>query len=155
MPYKIVAFKNGYRVQSINGNVLSKRPLTYDQALKQMRAVGIREHLFGGAQNRYDWYLQEAKKRANEAGYDPNDLMWSDDSIHKLMMKDDKGKYRRFGRVGYKDYIIYRKLEEMGDVEKGTANMMRDRYHKSHSKIKGKWSDDEFSPNMLSLKINW
>jgi hypothetical protein len=147
--------ENGYRVMSIYGHILSKKPLTYEKALAQMRAVGLKEHLIGGYENKPSWYLEQARMKAHDNGYDPGSLMWADDGIHKLMMKDDKGKYRYFGKAGYKDYIIYRKLEDMGKVEMGMAEKMRQRYHASHTKIKGKWRDDPYSPNMLSLKINW
>lgn len=155
MPYKIVAFDDGYRVVSVNGNILSIKPLTYEKALKQMRAVGLKEHLIGGYINKPQWYLRAAKVRATEAGYIPSDLFWADDGVHKLMMRDDKNKFHYFGKAGYNDYLIYLKLEELGKVEPGTADIMRQRYHNSHSKIKGKWKDDKFSPNNLSLKINW
>jgi hypothetical protein len=155
MPYRVLQFPDGYRVISINGNVLSIKPLTYDKAVKQMKTVENKEHLIGGYVNKPNWYLREAKVRAHEAGYIPSDLFWADNGVNKLMMRDDKGKFRYFGKAGYKDYLIYKKLEELGEVEKGTADIMRNRYHASHSKIKGNWKDDIFSPNMLSLKINW
>jgi hypothetical protein len=157
MPYKLKYYpeEDGYRVESIHGHVLSNKVLTYDKAVKQMKAVELKEHLIGGQKNQADWYLKDARTRALNAGYNPNDLLWSDDGIHKLMIKDDEGKYRYFGRVGYNDYIIYKRLEKEGKVQKGTADIMRERYHKSHSKIKGNWAKDKFSPNSLSLAINW
>jgi hypothetical protein len=49
MPYKIVPFKNGYRVKSINGKYLSKHPLTYQNAHDQLVAVSLHEGLFKGS----------------------------------------------------------------------------------------------------------
>jgi hypothetical protein len=43
----------------------------------------------------------------------------------------------------------------MGEVPKGYADKKRNTFQKSHSKIKGNWRDDDFSPNMLALNINW
>lgn len=102
-----------------------------------------------------DWYIQEAKARAKQAGYNPNLLDYADDGVHKLMLRDSSGKPHYFGRLGYRDYIIYKRMELLGTVKPGTAEMMRSRYHKSHSKIKGSWKDNPYSPNMLSLRINW
>lgn len=44
MPYHIVEFPDGYRVVSIHGDILSHRPLSYNQAHKQFIAVNIKEH---------------------------------------------------------------------------------------------------------------
>lgn len=102
-----------------------------------------------------EWYLKEAKKRAKQNGYNAKDLYLADDKKHKLMIKDTNNKFHYFGRIGYGDFLLYRKLEKEGKVPIGTAEIMRNRYHKSHSKIKGDWIKNKFSPNMLSLMINW
>jgi hypothetical protein len=57
--------------------------------------------------------------------------------------------------LGYGDYIIWTAKEKEGIVPKGYADMKRNVFHKSHSKIKGDWKNDKFSPNMLALKITW
>jgi len=100
-------------------------------------------------------YLKDARKRARNAGYNPNDLFISDKNTHKLMILDDDDKYRYFGRVGYGDYLIWQHLEKMGEVPEGYADKKRNTFQKSHSKIRGNWMNDDFSPNMLALKINW
>jgi len=51
MPYHIEPYLNGYVVKSINGHYLSNHPLSYEQARKQMIAVGMREGLIGGGGN--------------------------------------------------------------------------------------------------------
>ncbi len=44
MPYEIVAFKKGYRVKvKHSGKMLSKKPLTLEQAKKQKIAVILNE----------------------------------------------------------------------------------------------------------------
>jgi len=86
-------------------------------------------------------YMRMAKESAKKAGYDQSLLTFSTDGIHKLDYNGTK-----FGRVGYKDYIIYK----LSDPKK--AEQAKERYHKSHSQIN---DDGKFSPNQLSLKINW
>lgn len=100
-------------------------------------------------------YLNDARKRAKKAGYNPNDLEISDKNEYKLMMKDEEGNYNYFGRVGYGDYLIWSHLEKMGEVPDGYADQKRNVFQKSHSKIKGNWANDPFSPNSLALTVNW
>jgi hypothetical protein len=88
-------------------------------------------------------------------GYNPKDLYLADDGKHKLMILNDDNKFIYFGLKHYGDAILYKRLEKEGKVPVGTADMMRNRYHKSHSKIRGRWKDNKFSPNSLSLAINW
>lgn len=94
-------------------------------------------------------YLKIARQRAKNAGLNPSKLKFSDE--HKKKLEYDSVD---FGAYGYNDYIIYSIKEEKGQVEKGTAKKMRDRYQKSHSKIKGDWKN-KLTPNYLSLNINW
>jgi len=86
-------------------------------------------------------YLKIAKDRAKQKGYDPKLLFFSNDGIHKLEYDNTP-----FGRVGYKDFIIYTLTEPK------KAEQARDRFHKSHSKIN---DSGRFSPNQLALNINW
>lgn len=100
-------------------------------------------------------YLKQARAAANKAGYDGRALEFAKDGTHKLMIYDDHGKAAKFGRVGYGDFIIWSAKEKAGEVAKGHAMKKRETFHKSHSKIKGDWMHDKFSPNMLALKILW
>ena len=102
-----------------------------------------------------DWYLKAARKQARLNGYDPLKLSLATDGIHKLVYNTPENKRVNFGRKDYGDYIIYRRLEQLGQVPKGTAESKRRTYQASHSKIKGKWRSNPYSPNMLSLCINW
>jgi len=167
MPYHIIPFENGYKVVSINGRSLSKRPLSYEKALAQIRAVGIKEHLFGGnisedflkQLNNIKFnpskYLSIAREVAHSNGYNPNDLQFCDDGIHKLEITDDKGKIKKFGRVGYGDYIIYTFLESKNKVPMGFADKKRNVFRTSHSLIKGNWKKNPFSANNLAINILW
>jgi hypothetical protein len=94
-------------------------------------------------------YLRKARATANREGYDGRALEFSDNGKNKLMIYDDEGKAHHFGRVGYGDYLIY------SNMDKALAEKKRNTFQKSHSKIKGDWRNDKFSPNMLALKINW
>lgn len=94
-------------------------------------------------------YLRKARATANREGYDGRALEFSDNGTNKLMMYDDKGTPRHFGRIGYGDFLIY------SETDMKLAEKKRNTFQKSHSKIKGDWRNDKFSPNMLALKINW
>lgn len=94
-------------------------------------------------------YLKEARKTANARGYDGRALEFADDNIHKLMIWDDNGNPVKFGRVGYKDFIIY----SMTQPE--LAYQKRKNYLARASKIRGDWKKDKFSPNSLAQAIIW
>jgi hypothetical protein len=165
MPYQIKQFTDGFRVVSINGKVLSNKPLTYQQALKQMRAVGLKEGLYNGGSAFTDElqninfnpskYLKIVRKKAKLNGYNPKNINFSTNNIHKLEIEDDNGKIKRFGRSGYGDHIIYQFLEKSKDVPMGYADMKRNVFRSSHTKIKGNWASNPFSPNNLALRILW
>jgi hypothetical protein len=101
-----------------------------------------------------DDYLKIVRTIAKRKGYTtvPD---WSDNNKHKLMIKTPEGNIRRFGAVGYGDHLIWSWLENEGKVPKGTAKQKRNVFNKSHTKIKGDWKDDKYSPNQLALSILW
>jgi hypothetical protein len=80
---------------------------------------------------------------------------FSDNKTHKLQIRTPEGRLRRFGRVGYNDFHIWSHLERNKEVVSGTAAAKRDRFWKSHTKIRGNWKSDKYSPNMLALKVLW
>ena len=147
-------------------NKLGKKPLITSRVLNT-DIFNIKPTISGGAVNtdfinqlnkiglKPSTYLEIAKKRAKNNGYNEKDLFFSDKKPYKLMIIDNENKKKYFGRVSYNDYIIYKHLEDINEVAVGYADKMRNRYIKSHSKIAGKWAADRFSPNMLSLLINW
>jgi hypothetical protein len=100
-----------------------------------------------------DDYLKAVRRIAKKEGYTIPD--WSDNNKHKLQITTPEGHIRRFGAVGYGDYLIWSWLEHKGKVAKGYANQKRDTFNKSHSKIKGDWKEDKYSPNNLALNILW
>lgn len=214
MPYFLKEVKDGYKVCKVfeANKCFSNKPLTKDNAEKQIKAIGINEHskiwnevkkgmgkykkgffwdnvlkddnidaydpvhnqwisvnevLKGDGETKNDFknelnkigfdpkvYLQIAKTTAEENGYDPDDINFSDNRDSKLMIKD-KHRNIHFGKVGYNDFIIWRYLEVKNEVEDGTANKKQKAYLARSSKIKGDWKNDKFSKNNLARKILW
>jgi hypothetical protein len=105
-------------------------------------------------------YLINARIKASNEGYDENKLTLADDGIHKLAYDSRVGKIK-FGRVGYKDYIIYKFLahNEKDEFKKQKleedAEKYRYRFHKSHGAISIKHKLGIYSPNELALRIIW
>lgn len=100
-------------------------------------------------------YLAAARKSADANGYDSRALEFSDSDDKKLRMWDDDGKAVHFGQVGYNDFILWSFAEHKGDAPKGHALKKRNVYHRSHSKIKGDWKQNKFSPGKLAMSILW
>jgi hypothetical protein len=94
-------------------------------------------------------YLKEARLRAKAHGYPYKLLGFADDGVHKLAIPNHEGKIIRFGRVGNGDHILY------SHTDKALAEKKKNVFHKSHSKIKGDWKSNPFSPNNLALRILW
>lgn len=112
---------------------------------KQLKMVGMTP----------EKYLEIAREIADEEGYDSRALEFADDDEHKLMIYDDEGRVRKFGSVGYNDYILWSKKEAIGQAPRGYAEQKRRVFNRSHSKIPGDWKKDMFSPNNLALRILW
>lgn len=100
-------------------------------------------------------YLSIIRKKAKEYGYNPKSVSFADDGVHKLEITTPEGKKVKFGRVGYKDFLIYSFLERKKEVTEGTAHKKQDRFLKSHSAIKGDWKNNDYSPNWLSIRLLW
>lgn len=100
-------------------------------------------------------YLAKAKAKAKEAGLKADTLTFSDDKKHKLEIKDNYGRITRFGLVGYGDFILYNAWADKGLVDKNMPLVKRNTFLKSHSKIKGYWRNNPYSPNNLAMKILW
>lgn len=109
---------------------------------RELRSLGIAP----------SWYMRRVKAQAQDWDYDPNNITFSDRKGFKLMTLSPK---RHFGRIGYGDFHIWTSLERRGVVERGEAERRRERFWKSHTKIKGDWRSDEFSPNNLALRLLW
>jgi hypothetical protein len=100
-------------------------------------------------------YLRQAKAQARKAGLDDSSLTFASDGIHKLEIKNEKGNIRRFGRVGYGDYLIWSHLEKLKRTPVGKSAESRKRFRESHQRIRGAWRSDKYSPNNLALSVLW
>ena len=87
---------------------------------------------------------------AKQHGYNPSLLTFSDKKEKKLNYDGVD-----FGSSTNNDYIIYKTLEEENKVEKGKSEMMRKKYLKRSTNIKGDWKKNPKSRNMLAIKILW
>lgn len=155
MPFKISPFEGGYRVYNVNtGMAYSDKPMTYENAVKQLRILNM-SMIKEGIEKDEDDFLNIAKYLAKQYGYNPKDLYLSDDDIHKLLIVTPNNRIVRFGRKGYGDYIHYKLQESKGIIPKGEADKHRELYLKRSEKIKGWDKDDMYSKNSLSRRILW
>ena len=99
-------------------------------------------------------YLYECRLKARQAGYNPDLLNYANDNKHKLQYESPHG-VRRFGAVGFKDYIMYHNLEMRGKVPRGTTAEKRRVFRNSHEKISQIHHLDRYSPNEMAIHILW
>jgi len=97
-------------------------------------------------------YLNEARNYADKHGYDAEGLTLNEDqkSEAKLIYEGEG-----FGRIGYKDYIIWRHLENTNQVPRGTAKKRRLAYLQRATNIRGSWRSNPISRNNLAIRILW
>ena len=122
----------------------AKNDTSSDAFMKQLEKLRIEP----------DDYMVVAKHLAKSKGYDPEKLSFATDGDHKLSYDSPQG-IRKFGKVGYGDYIIWSYLERRGEVPKGTADSKRNRFHKSHKAMSKIYGLSKYTPNELALNINW
>lgn len=106
---------------------------------KQLRAAGVSPNA----------YLMEAQQKAKDAGLAWEMLGFSSDDKHKLQIPNHNGTIVRFGAVGLGDHILY---TLSGDPK---ADEHQRRYLARATKIRGKWREDEYSPNSLAIVVLW
>jgi DNA adenine methylase len=100
-------------------------------------------------------FMDDVRRHARKAGYDPDAISSARDGVHKLEYLTPAGRTVKFGRVGYKDFHEWSHLEREGEVEKGFALRKRAVFHKSHEAMKGNWRSNPYSPNNLALSLLW
>lgn len=115
-----------------------------DKFHKQLEKVGLN----------HDLYMKAVKKLAKESGYDPDKVEMSDDGVHKLVYHSPEG-LKRFGRVGYGDYIIWSVMEAKGKVPEGYASKKRNTFRKSHGAMSKKYNLGKYSENELAINLLW
>jgi hypothetical protein len=100
-------------------------------------------------------YLQSLRKNARKHGYNPKMIELATDRKHKVQIQTPEGRIVRFGRLGYGDYILWKALEAQGKSPKGFADQKKGVFHASHTKIRGNWKKNDYSPNNLALRLLW
>jgi hypothetical protein len=150
---------------------LEEKPLLTEKVLGTKRYNVTKEQAGGGKSDQHtqsikfqnqlkkigmapDDYMSMAKHLAKQRGYDPTKVHFSVDGDHKLVYDSPEG-IRRFGKVGYGDFIIWTWLEKKGEVPKGTAKKKQDTFHKSHRAMSKKYALTKYDENELALNINW
>ena len=140
-------------------NKIGKKPLITKNILKSDK-YNIKSTLTGTGNNKFknqlkeiglttDEYLNFAKFIAKNRNYDPNKIKISTDGIHKLEYDNIP-----FGRVGYKDKIIYCWLEINDKVPEGTAKIKYTNYRKRAEKVM-KRTNNKYSRASLSYNLLW
>ena len=94
-------------------------------------------------------YLKMVKFVAENRGYNPDLIKFSDDGLHKFEYDGVK-----FGRVGYNDKIIYTWLEHNNILPDGTAEEKYLNYRKRAYNVMKK-TNNKYSPASLSYYILW
>jgi hypothetical protein len=100
-------------------------------------------------------YLQSLRRNARKHGYNPKMVELATDGTHKVQIQTPEGRIVRFGRLGYGDYILWKALEAQGKSPKGFADQKKGVFHASHTKIRGNWKKNDYSPNNLALRLLW
>jgi hypothetical protein len=95
-------------------------------------------------------YLMEARNNADKHGYDADALDFTESGDAKLVYEGTS-----FGRVGYRDFIIWRHLENKGEVPRGTAKERQSSYLARARGIKGAWRGNPTSRNSLAITVLW
>lgn len=95
-------------------------------------------------------YLNIAQNNAKLYKLNYRHLRFSDRKDKKLMiLNPSTNKWVYFGASSYKDYIIYRLLNNP------QADEHRRRYIMRASQIRGNWIYDIYSSNQLAINILW
>lgn len=115
-----------------------------DTFIKQLKELNLNPEL----------YLKIAKTIAKKRNYDESKLSFALNNNHKLKYDSPEG-IKYFGKANYGDYIIWLFNEINGKVKNGYADMKRNVFHKSHSKISQIHNLNKFSSNELALNIIW
>lgn len=142
--YDIVLTGGGKLGKSDEKKQLERGEKTSDLFMKQLEKLQIQP----------DDYMAVARNLARSKNYDASKLYFANDGDHKLAYDSPEG-MRKFGKVGYGDFIIWSFLERMGKVPKGTADKKRYTFQKSHRAMSKDYGLTKYSPNELALNINW
>ena len=98
--------------------------------------------------SRSSTFLTMAKAAAKRTGYDPAKLFLATDGVHKLQYNSPEG-LRKFGAVGYGDYLYY------STHEPEVAKTRRAAYRARASAALKLHGGGKFSPGALALNVLW
>jgi len=87
--------------------------------------------------------LKNVKKMAKSAGYDPKRIYPPTKEGKKLSYLDDDGKLINFGHSSYESY------------DRHKDELRRERYLARATNMRGKWRNDPYSANNLSINLLW
>lgn len=136
MPYKIIKVKDGYKValKSDEKKTFSKKPLSKDTAIKQMKAIIISEK---NNNNNKILFVDRLKN----LGIDKDDYLNEIRKINKDIELSDKPgfklklKNKHFGKSSDNDYIIFKNLAKQKFITDDEAeeykNMFINKYKPS------------------------
>ena len=151
---------NPTKAQKLQAQKSKLRPLgdLQESGLDRIQGSGLKGTKFYEELKSYgispEAYLKQMKIWAKKSGYDEKQLTLATNDKNKLRILTVEGT-KHFGRVGYKDYYIYKHLEKKKLVKKGYAKIMRDRFRKSHGAISKRRKLGRNSANELSIRILW
>jgi len=100
------------------------------------------------AYHKSNQFLKDARVVARRRGYNPDFLQLSNDGVHKLMYRSPAG-LKRFGRMGYGDYLYYKRFHPE------IANQKKHVFRTSHKEISKLHDLGKYSPNELAINILW
>ena len=85
---------------------------------------------------------QVVKMAKKYFGYD-KEVYLSSKKDKKYMLQDPNGKWVHFGQLGYEDYTKHKNEQRRNNYLNRATNM------------RGKWKDNPYSPNNLSIHLLW
>jgi len=122
MPYNIIQCKTGYKLQLKNEptHIFTKKPMKYEDVLKQMRIIEMKKHQKGGANN-YELHaviikkpikFNEAKNLAQKFIKDKNKSFFRETDQSYRFRNIPKTKFSEFRTKHINEYIslVYGKL---------------------------------------------
>lgn len=100
-----------------------------------------------------EWYVKRVKARAKFFGYNEPELLKN--SKHKFKIETPEGKTVKFGQASAADFHIWKLAEQNNEVPAGYARERQRLYLARATNIKGKWRENKYSPNNLSIHLLW
>lgn len=101
-------------------------------------------------------YMAMVKRNIKYYYDEPLEVKFCDDGKHKIqIMNPVTKKWVKFGGYDNLDFLMYQMLEKKKKVPKLTADVKQQAYLARATKIKGRWKENPYSPNMFAIYILW